>query len=381
MQNNTIFGSDVYFKSGRPYTDAIAWEADPTGVADSTSSIQAAHDYMKSTYGGGIVNLPPGLFNIAQGPLNLDNSCVSLIGAGRGATTLFSWHNDATVLSIGANWANAKIADLTIYGKGVNQDTGSFGATKSAIVMAANSGNNSKISDITVWGGYYAIDTAAQDCVFEDVFAGTSYGLSAINCTGAIWIRRGKFDTSTINVTPKTSTNNWKPDQAFDVGDLVVIQNYIICCVTAGITDINPPALANYGVNIPDGSAIWQLYAPQKYSALIYGPGARENNLDVCDMSGPYSTSLIVDSPTAFIEARSVIMDGGLSFNGFWGRFSGGHLSGGIEINGIGKGLVIRDYCAIDNSNLTVSSGIKRASSTTNPEIGSYIIDGCFGFQ
>jgi len=82
-----------------PVFDATAQGADPSGVADSTSAIQAAINAAAAA-GGGVVWLPPGTFKVSpQGSnawaLRINTGGIVLRGAGRDRTFLF---NDATAM-------------------------------------------------------------------------------------------------------------------------------------------------------------------------------------------------------------------------------------------------------------------------------------------
>jgi len=90
--------------------------ADPTGVADSTTTIQAAIAAMQAA-GGGIITLPPGTFKIGTSNVGISISAsnVKLVGAGAGyirnnATTTSS---PATLLTWGGT-ASPAVAMLAI---------------------------------------------------------------------------------------------------------------------------------------------------------------------------------------------------------------------------------------------------------------------------
>ncbi len=77
------FNGDVYFKSGRPWTDVVAFGADPTGATASDVAIQAAINQVIAA-GSGVVFFPPGVYKITASltvPITARGVCLYGYGA------------------------------------------------------------------------------------------------------------------------------------------------------------------------------------------------------------------------------------------------------------------------------------------------------------
>lgn len=321
---------------GRPCTDVLAAGAIGDNVNDDTAVIQKAIDDLYSAYGGGVVYIPAGAFCYVPGGITL-RGAVSLIGASRASSILQAWHVDATVLTADATWGRAEIANLTVYGKGTNFDPGAFGATKNAVVV--NGCVDGVIHDITIAGGHYSLYITGNDGSFRDVVAVGGYGPSNVYSIGANWFMRCKFDAMYSGLVPINGAPypSWSALTLFSSGTVVRNNGVLIICATGGMSGTVSPANCNSMVTFYDNASSalsWQMYAPSDLVALMFGPGAGENNLWQIDMSGPYGTSLIVDSPSASIEMRGAIASGGITLNDLtWFSIDGSHFGAPLNIN------------------------------------------------
>jgi hypothetical protein len=372
------WSGDQYFKSGRPWFDVIAFGADPTDTADSTSAFQDAINAAYSA-GGGIVFVPSGSYFV-QGGITLKGN-VSLLGANMGSVGLQAFHTDVTILTCDNTWNSASVERLTIYGKGTNGDHGTFGATTDVVVMDGGGGVNCVFRDVLIGGGRYCLNTASVDCVFENVICVQSYGPALVTCTGANWWLRCKFDQSTS--TDASFSNSppypaWTANTAVTMDHAVTLSGYVIVCTSSGTTGLSAPALANYGIAMSDGTAQWEVYGPSTYSAMIFASGAGENSLWQVDMSGLYSPSLIINSTTAYIEARSVLCGCGITFSaGTWLHYSGSHWAGTIDLAASpGYGIVIDGTVSVGASGIiNVAAGVSDFILTNNIYVATITIN------
>lgn len=166
-----------------PYT------ADPTGVTDSTTTIQAALT-AAFTAGGGIVWLPVGTYLIS-GTLTIDGG-VRLVGTGS-VTTIINGtaYNGNTVVVNNSGAAHAGIEDIQI--EGFNNTA----ATVDCVTVA--NGAAPRMSNCIFKWGRYALNTGAVDGYYDGI---DMRGYTA-NCfmVGASWFRRCKFDFSAASQT------------------------------------------------------------------------------------------------------------------------------------------------------------------------------------
>jgi hypothetical protein len=332
------------------------------GTANDTPVFQAAVNALNAA-GGGTLLVPPGIFAVHG--LTLPGN-ITLRGAGKTATYLQSWSTDATVVALSGG--NGGLEYMTVFGKGVNNDTSSFGATQAALTVA---GIENVIRSVRVWGGYYALYVTGVDNSFYDVNADLSYGPANVATVGANWYVRCKFDHTPVSValTNTYPYSAWAATTAYTVGQVRLTGGYAIACTGAGTSGGVAPTLKNYGVNITDGTATWQLVAPATYAGFLIGTGAGENHLTQVDLSGPYSQSLTVN-PGGGADASTFMTDGVISAavvvsSGILCVLTGNELGADISIAG-GTRTIIQG-----NSSVGTPIGI-----TVAPNINNFVISG-----
>jgi hypothetical protein len=182
------FNGDVYTKTGRPWADVMAWGAAGNGVADDTAEIQAACDYVYSTYGGAPVIMPAGTYLISAA-IELKGG-TTLSGAGQHATFLTAATDITLVRFVGgiANSGYASLRDMAVYGYQ------NAAAVNNAIVITENM--PVILRDLKVFGGNFALENNGIDSIIENVYLngwGTNGG--GIKSTGANWYIRVKSDS------------------------------------------------------------------------------------------------------------------------------------------------------------------------------------------
>jgi hypothetical protein len=186
LAGNNSWTGHQYFKSGRPWTDIIAWGADPTGAVSSDTAIQNAINFMAATFGGGIVFCPPGIYAITTGITV--KSRVRLVGAGRDVsyisgfvTNVDTIHFDSSCLRgcslehlTAQGYFNANVALVTSNTVTVAQDIPVY------------------IGSCTIWYGNAGLVTSGIDghC-FDTWIMGCQ---DCIVSNGANWYNRCIFD-------------------------------------------------------------------------------------------------------------------------------------------------------------------------------------------
>jgi hypothetical protein len=300
------------------------------GTANDTAVFQAAANALAAA-GGGTLLAPPGTFAVRG--LTLPGGII-LRGAGKSATTLQSWYTDATVLTMSG--LRGGLENLTIFGKGVNNDTGALGAVNPALAVG---GVENIIRNVLAWGGNYALYVTGTDNSFYDVNAQESYGPANVATIGANWYIRCKFDHAPVaGITDTLPFANWAAATAYTAGQVRITGGYALACTGSGTSAAAAPTVKNYGVNIADGTVTWQLLAPSTYNAVLLGTGAAENHFYQCDFSGAgYSGSVLCqatgtpavsDFTDCIFSAPLVISNGTLT------TIRGCELAGNITING-----------------------------------------------
>ena len=98
--NALTVGGSLYVKGISPWADVVAWGADPTGSADSTTAIQNAINSLNNTQQGGIVFFPIGTYKISS-TLLINIHGVTLLGCAS------SYSDDVASTLIGSiiSWA------------------------------------------------------------------------------------------------------------------------------------------------------------------------------------------------------------------------------------------------------------------------------------
>lgn len=303
--------------------NVLAYGADPTNVADSTAAFTAAIAAAAANPGGeagNTVYVPPGTYWL-QGGIAVPYNVV-LQGAGMHNTQLQAWYDDVTVVSLTYRGA---VKDLTIFAKGGNSDTGTFGAstTTYALEVAADAFDG-LVSNVKLHGGYYALFIEGTDTTFFNVIAHIGYGPALIYEGGANWHFRCKFDAGTVgHGGAKTA---WASATAYSVDDIRATGGYNIICTQAGTSGGSAPTLKNYDINITDGTCIWRLAAPTVYSGMLFaGDNIGENSFYQVDLSGAYSASLTLNETgpgTARIFIHNTICSAPLYFTASNGQIS-----------------------------------------------------------
>jgi len=186
------------------------------GVANDTAAIQAAINYMNTTYSGGIVFVPAGNYYVPGG-LTLKGG-VELVGEGRGSTTIQAQTVDVTVITFDATSNYAALRNLFI-----------VGYTNAAATTNAVSVANSVaviMKDCNIWGGASAVYTEGVDGYMENCFV-AGWAFACVSSRGSNWYVRCKFDTAGVAVTHSVY-------QGLPIIALAVMENNFVACDFSG---------------------------------------------------------------------------------------------------------------------------------------------------
>lgn len=339
------------------------------GTADDSPTFIAAIA-AASAAGGGMVMVPVGVFT-ARG-LTLPNG-VTLQGAGKNATYLTTKSVDSAIITIAGT--KAGIADMALFGKGVNNDTGSFGSSNPTLAVT---GVENDIRRVLVLGGQFPIYAPGTDNLFEDVNSSDGFGSASVAIVGgANWFVRCKFDHTTQGVTLTDTapfSTNWASGTPYTVGQVRIVGSYLLVCSVGGTSGGVAPTLKNYLVNIVDNTVTWLLLAPATYSALLVGAGSGENHLTQIDFSGPYSTSLLVQAtagsngPGVVCISNSIFSSPIQITNGNLVILRGNELGSSITVDTAYAGKLIIDGNSSVGSanNVTVGANVNNFAIVNN---------------
>lgn len=319
------------------------------GVFDNSPAFTKAFTAL-SAGGGGLLIIPPGNFFVATG-ITIPNN-VYVIGSGINSTFIQSSKVDVNTVVVNSSCG---LENLSIFGKGTNFDTGTFGATNNALTLI---GSRSQIRNVAVAGGFYSIyaTPGAVDTTLENTSASGGYGNANVANQGAIWFKpRCSFDSnqSGITLTNGPTFSNWAATTAYTVGQVVQNGSFYIQCSVAGTSGSVAPTNKNFLVSMTDGagSLRWLLWRPVTFSAVLIGNGSGENHFDETDFSGNYSASLTFDCAGGTPVGPGVTV------------VSGGVLSAPISI--ISGYWIMFDKCEF-GSDITISGSYTGAATITN---------------
>lgn len=179
------FAADAYFESGRPWFDACAFGADPTGVIDSTSAINLA---LATATGKGVTFIPYGTYVIAGTIVVPSNSTLMMTPA----TTLVQQSGSGTAIKNQNNTPGGSgDTNIQIFGGNIVLASGATGSvhvnfgqiTGFRLSGLTMSGANSGTAEAVVGNNLYQ---AQIDNLNIDVY--DSSGVSSCN---GIWLRGG----------------------------------------------------------------------------------------------------------------------------------------------------------------------------------------------
>jgi len=358
LSTNNIWGGDQYFKSGRPWCDVRANGAVGDGSTDDTTAVQGCINIVQALGGGaGIVYFPQSSAAYClKGGVTV-TSATTLEGASDQGSVLSACKTDITPVTL--NGGNAQIKNLFIQGKGVNNDTSTFGATQSALVIGTNC-VTCRLDHVYVWGGLHAIQSSSGEVVMIDVNASIAFGDSLTKLNGGAWMLRNKFDQSWLNGQPSVGTtfSAWTNAHAYASGEVVTltcaasgvtcptgVTAFYLQAMNAGTSAGTAPVLKNYGIAMVDNTVTWQLIAPTTYPALNMDTNAVEVQVFQSDFSGPFSPGISMSNSLAGTAPSSII----LTDNVIGGNISGtiAALSGNnLTMKGNRIGGCVQSGCA-----------------------------------
>jgi hypothetical protein len=215
--------ADIYFKSGRPWFDVVAFGADPTGATDSTVAINLAIA-AANTAGGGTVFFPVGVY------------LISMVNG----TWALNAYAGITLRGIARDLAYIKVAaSVGNYANIVQSPTSAdcTGFVMEDLTFDANNVNN-LISSAVVPGG--DPNAGAPQAFYGPTGGGTNVR-RVLNCVGSnLRVRRCRFtdidSTGVLYLANATNLDCWVEDNLFDnIGLSAVVHDHsaVYCSATS----------------------------------------------------------------------------------------------------------------------------------------------------
>lgn len=183
-QTNTWSGNQ-YFKNGQPWADVKAWGATGNGSVSDDTTIQNAINYMYTTYGGGVVYLPPGNYLITTG-ITIKGT-VRVIGAGEYTTYLNGFATNVNTVTFDSSCTRGcGLENINVQGYA------NVAATTNAIVVSQNV--PAVMTNVIGWYGSAGLFTQGIDgCHTNCWFIGSVNGIVS---SGANWYNRCIVDSN-----------------------------------------------------------------------------------------------------------------------------------------------------------------------------------------
>lgn len=288
--NNTLTG-DNYFKSGRPWFDVIAYGADPTGVADSTTAIQNAIN--AASVSSGNVYLPSGVYKTSAALTISAANGISLIGSGRLSAIIRSTSPTASIISITASYAT--IDSLTLQGP-----LGTVSTSGAAI--SANGSQGSKFTNLyisDVFSGISLNNSTAALVQFVKMF--NIYGAPAVAISngGGEYIVDNQLDQNIYGTayTFSSGFGAWAASTAYTAGQVVFANGgWFVCAVSGTSTTGSGPVISAFNTQITDGTAKWYFNSATNSAGVSISSTANSNFITNNDISGPWANGIIVSN-------------------------------------------------------------------------------------
>jgi parallel beta helix pectate lyase-like protein len=265
LTQTNIWTGDNFFTSGRPWCDVRGRGAVGNGIAADKAAFDSCAATLTSV-GGGIMNIPSGYYCIAGyvSPVGID---IQHVGAGEFSTALGACGTDSTVVTLSG--ALSTLENILVNGKGINNDTGSFGATTPAILVASTAGG-ARLINVRAHGGTAPVKWAGNDGIifggnYSQSFTNANLLVQGSNSAG-LKVSYASFDQGypcSPAPSPGYTISAWTNAHVYATGSLAFItsggQNYVVQACTGGTSGGVTPTLKNYGLNITDNTVVWQL--------------------------------------------------------------------------------------------------------------------------
>lgn len=375
-----IWSGDQFFSSGRPWCDVRSQGAKGDGSTDDTAAFQACVTIVETFASSGTVFVPASAnqYCIKTGPVKLNAQNTRIIGASRNVQ-LSACNTDTSILELSNSQEEAQELFLVGHGGGDGAPLGTFGATKSVLILDQNC-VDCYIAHLQSAGGLHAIQWNSGFAIASDVIASKSYGSAIIYFEAAAggvgggvaagWLGNINPDQTEYPAgTPAAGTtyNARANSTGYSTGAVVSYtcqdgNSYFLQATSGGTSGTAALTCQYYGRNITDGTVTWQLAFPNPYYHYQLDSGTSEIFLHDSDTGGGtagIAMTNTIGGGTAPGSFRGVNLNGG---NGYQANFWG-HDGSDMELTNINTNGCIKSGCGnyyfSDNftGHVTISGG------------------------
>lgn len=284
------------------------------GSTDNSTTIQAAINKAAAFSGAAMVVIPTSTTSsnnilCVKSPLRVSGNFIRLVGSSRQGAILSACGTDISVLTMSG--FGDTLENITVFGKGVNNDTSSFGATHPAVTLASTC-IECVLYNVEIDGGSFPVRWSSGEAYAFIIKTQYSYGGAHVYFKGTSaaaaggWIKRAKLDQSWPEGQPSygASSPNWTASTPVTVGQVFVISgpagfpNFFIQCSLAGTTGTSQPTPSNFGISFSDGTAAWQLagVASSGSGSLVIDSYTSEVYGEQVDMSGAFVAGALMEN-------------------------------------------------------------------------------------
>lgn len=319
--NSTL--GNLFIGGGKPWCDVVAngavADGNPASISTNIAAMQGCIDRVIAQ-NGGIIFIPPGnnvycVYGLAVEPSFGQFPPVIIMGTGIFTSVLSPCGNDQTAITL--NTFGSRITDVGVYGKGTNNDTGTFGATLPAVLLAGNC-IGCVLEHMYIVGGSSPLDVSTVDALIFDVNVSQGYVNANIYTNGSNWYMRVKSDMPNWPAGNPNYGESLVTYSAatYGVGQAVQLGSCILQVTVSGTTTGSLGACKNYGVPIVDGTATMYFVRPATYASVYLDAGAVENRFHQFDMTGAFSSSVIAPAGhSGIVEFTESVFAGSYTTN------------------------------------------------------------------
>lgn len=357
-----------------PWCDVRDHGAVGDGKTDDTAAINVCINLLHRS-GGGTIYFPQShaAYCTFAGIVTIETDSIAIVGADRGSVTISQCNHNVTPVTLQGSYS--RLENITILGRGA-QPTDEFNISTPAFMLKCNVGCNVMRANFS--GGSSPIEIiGGGDMVFFDTNSNYPYGRANIYVRASAgreivsgWFIRVKADDvfptgSAPNGTPGGATADaWRPNARFEKNAVITLGGYYLQCVEAGLTGTSAPALTVYNVDIPDGTAKWQLVSSIGSSGVQFDSGAYQWTILETDITGPRTSGMSITDTFTYPNKPGIFQIIGSTIGGAFSQNVNATIGDGLIITGSTIDACILSGCAGINMSgnwghaLTLSSNL-----------------------
>jgi hypothetical protein len=338
-QGTNIDSGDLYFGSGRPWCDPVAYGAVGDGVTNNLTAFNACLTALGANGGTIWLDSIPGVGGLyclkaaSQGGIFNINVPVRLIFASPNVS-ISSCGSGFSTLKISAASIIDGAANGQILGPGMDGESG-FGASEPTLILTSGAGAT-KLMNLAVSGGSPTIQWNCPECQAYNVNAAFAYAGNTNGIVAEWYIQGGGGELYNVSAddaeypygvpTPPFTYTAWATNQSVATNAVRTAacqdgNSYVIQAKVGGTTASSGtgPTCKNYGgagQTFTDGTVTWSLSHPTLLYHWQIDTGSADVHIHQADTGGGnvgigLTNTLAGNPPTAF---SCVTCNGGTSY-------------------------------------------------------------------